>query len=165
MINKYDIIRRRRGGNFTKSKYQNISSLGYSLLENHICTYKIVRNCGKFDLFSWYFFLLENLMCSNEILDTISWKIWSVLMKRIIYNVFSWKLHRFSYYIQASWKIWCVLEISLKSHSWKKRTVIYFSKIAQRLRRAFTVMVFTACTQCTYWLVIRSWKASTYFYN
>ena len=35
---------------------------------------------GKFDLFFWYFFLLENLMCSNEILDNISWKIWSVLI-------------------------------------------------------------------------------------
>ena len=29
---------------------------------------------GKFDLFFWYFFFLENLMCSNEILDKISWK-------------------------------------------------------------------------------------------
>jgi len=29
----------------------------------------------KFDLFLWYFFLLENLMCSNKILDKISWKI------------------------------------------------------------------------------------------
>ena len=36
---------------------------------------------GKFDLkILWYFFLLENLMCSNEILDKLSWKFWCVLV-------------------------------------------------------------------------------------
>ena len=35
---------------------------------------------GKFDLFLWYFFLLENFMCSNETLNNISWKIVCVVM-------------------------------------------------------------------------------------
>ena len=65
---------------------------------------------GKFDLFLWYlrhlFFILETLMCSNEFLDNISWKIWSVLM--IFFRP------RKSYvflrnFIKLFWKFWCVL--------------------------------------------------------
>ena len=47
--------------------YLFLQNFEKALLENLICSYGI------------YFFLLENLMCSNEILDKISWKIWSVL--------------------------------------------------------------------------------------
>ena len=42
-------------------------SWSYDRLQNRICSL-------------WWFFLLENLMCSNEIVHKISWKIWSVLM-------------------------------------------------------------------------------------
>ena len=35
---------------------------------------------GKFDLSLWYFFLLENRMCSCGILRILSWKFWSVLI-------------------------------------------------------------------------------------
>ena len=63
-------------GNFTKYLF-----LGYGLLENRMCSYKISRKLS-WEIWSVlrYFFLLENLMCSNEILDKISWKLWSVLM-------------------------------------------------------------------------------------
>ena len=94
---------------------------------------------GKFDLFLWYFFLLENLMCSNEIFDKISWKIWSVLMvffspgksyvflrnfeKAILENLyvflyhfwFSWKKMVCSYkrIMSSTGKFICVLIISM----------------------------------------------------
>ena len=85
------------------------------------------------------------VMCSNEIFDRIFWKIVCVLMiiwkrsprkfiffleigcvpyKRIMS---SWKIQMFSYYIKASWKIWCVLDISLKKVASEKKDR-YFNK-------------------------------------
>ena len=110
----------------TQAILQNICSWGDGLLENRICSYKNWEcSPGKFDLFLWYLLLLEIVMCSNEILDKISWKIWSVLM--IIFP--PWKLYVFLRYFEKAllknlyvflhhfwyfWKIWCVLEIFLK---------------------------------------------------
>ena len=100
----------------------------YLFLQN----YKIFGNPSwKFDLFLWYFFLLENLMCSNEILDKISWKIWSVLIipfppgkwyvflrncEKVLREILmcsrifclSWKIYM-CYVFWFSWKVWCVL--------------------------------------------------------
>ena len=57
---------------------------------------------GKFDLFSWLFFLLENLMCSNEIwtrsprnFDLFLWYFWRMCSCGILRKL--------------SWKFWCVL--------------------------------------------------------
>ena len=76
-------------------------------------------NSRKFGLFLWYFFPLKNHMCSNELLDRISWKIWSVLMtflhpgksyvflwnfKKALLEIlmctfsFSWKIYVFLYH-------------------------------------------------------------------
>ena len=38
------------------------------------------RSPGKFDLFLWSFFLLENCMCSCGILRNLSWKFWCILV-------------------------------------------------------------------------------------
>ena len=46
--------------------------------------------------------------------------------------VFSWKIHMFFYYIQASKKIRCVLEITFKKVAPEKKNT-FFSKIVHRL--------------------------------
>ena len=64
-------------------QFYKISVFGGMVSWKNVCVLTKYRESspGKFDLFLWYFFLLmENLMCSNEILDKISWKFWSVLM-------------------------------------------------------------------------------------
>ena len=87
-------------------------------------------------------------MCSCGILRKLSWKFWCVLVqftspgkficvlipflvllenlmcsyKKIMSSL--GKLEVFNWYIQASWKIWCVLEISLKKLFLEKRTDI-----------------------------------------
>ena len=60
----------------------------------------------KFDLFLWYFCLLENLMCSKEILDKISWKFWSVL---IIFLPLGKSYVFLQNFEKALRKFWCVL--------------------------------------------------------
>ena len=93
-----------RRGNFIKYLF-----LGYGLLENRMCSYKIsnktflenlicsygisfswkilsdltkfwTRSPGNFNLFLWYFFFLENRMCSCRILRKLSWKFWCILV-------------------------------------------------------------------------------------
>ena len=97
----YESIRR---GNFIKYLFLGVWSLGKSyvflqnfektLLENLICSYGIsfswkilcvltkfwTRSPGNFDLFLWYFLLLENRMCSCGILRKLSWKFWCLLV-------------------------------------------------------------------------------------
>ena len=60
----------------------------------------------KIYLFLWYFFLLENLMCSNDISDKISWKYWSFLWYFFLLEnrMCSCRILR-----KLSWKFWCVL--------------------------------------------------------
>ena len=84
--------------------------------------------------------ILEILMCSSTY--CLSWKIYVFLY----HFWFSWKKmvcfykrvmsspgkFMCSYYIQASWKIWCVLEISLKKSLLEEKNR-YFIKIARRL--------------------------------
>ena len=127
------------------SWYTSYKILTKVLLENLICSYGIsfswkilcvltkfwTRSHGKLVLFLWHFFLLENLMCSNEILDKISWKTWSVLImfffllenRMCSYGILRklsrkfWcvlvhlleNLHVFLHHFWFSWKIWCVL--------------------------------------------------------
>ena len=74
---------------------------------------------GKFDLFLWYFFLLENLLCSKEILDKISWKICDLFLRyflllenRMFLQNFEKSLPEIlmcSNKCYLSCKIWCVL--------------------------------------------------------
>ena len=95
----YESIRR---GNFAKYLF-----LGYGFLEIRICCYKILRKLswkiwyvlmvflspgksyvcnfgqdlfGKFNPFLWYFFLLENRMCSCRVSRKLFWKFWCVLV-------------------------------------------------------------------------------------
>ena len=73
---------------WTMNKYKMWKASDDAILQNicfwgYMISWKIVSvltkfresSPGKFDLFLRYFFLLENLMCSNEILDKISGKI------------------------------------------------------------------------------------------
>ena len=93
-----------RRGNFAKylflgvwsprKSYLSLQNFENTLPENLICSYGIsfcwkilcvltnfwTRFLGKFDLFLLYFFLLENRMCSCEILRKLSWKFWCVLL-------------------------------------------------------------------------------------
>ena len=75
--------------------YLLLQNFENTLLENLICSYCIsfswkvlcvltkfwTRSPGNFDLFLWYFFLLENRMCSCRILRKLSWKFWCVLVR------------------------------------------------------------------------------------
>ena len=63
-------------------KVTDTSLLIESIRRGNFTKYLFLGVCspGKFDLFLWHLFLLENLMCSNEILDKISWKFWCVLV-------------------------------------------------------------------------------------
>ena len=76
---------------------------------------------GKFDLFVWYFLLLENLKCSNEILDKISWKIWCVLIHVASPEKFICVLGIFLILLE---NLMCSRNLYKKSRSWKKRTDI-----------------------------------------
>ena len=58
--------------NFAKCLFLEVWSLGKS---------EILRKLHWKIWSVWYFFLLENLMCSNEILDKISWNFWCVLVR------------------------------------------------------------------------------------
>ena len=116
MFFSFESIRR---GNFAKYLFLGVWSLGKS--------YLFLRSFEKV--------LLENLMCSYEI---FSWKIVCVFAEFwgsspgnfdvfLLKNyVFAWKIHMFSYFIQASWKIWCVLDTFFLE---KKNR--YFSKITR----------------------------------
>ena len=97
-----------------------------------------------------------NILCVLTKSWRSSWKIWSALtiffppgksyvflynFQKVLLESFTCVLVSFlfllenlmfSYYIQASWKIWCVLEISLKKSLFGKKNK-YFSKIAQWL--------------------------------
>ena len=146
--------------------------LGYGLLENRICSYKILRKLfrkiwsvltkfwtrchGKFDLFLRYFLLIENRMCSCRILRKLSWKFWCVLVHFASPGKFICVLIkelclllenlRCSYYIQVSWEIWCVLEIFFKNSLTEKNR--YFTKIARRL------LLYTMCEVKHTWSLV-----------
>ena len=62
---------------------------------------------GKCDLFLWYFFLLENLMCSNEILDKISGKFWSIFLW--YFFLLENRMCSCGILRKLSWRFWCVL--------------------------------------------------------
>ena len=50
-----------------------------------MCSNEIsTRFPGTFYLFLWYFFLLENSMCSCRILRKLSWKFWCVLVTFLV---------------------------------------------------------------------------------
>ena len=94
---------------------QNICSWGYGLLENRNLFLQNFEKALLENLICFYvIFLLENLVCSNEILDKILWKIWSVL------KIFS--PPRKSYVFLQNFKK-ALLEILLRSStfcfSWK----------------------------------------------
>ena len=76
----------------------------------------------------WGYGLLENRICS---LRKLSRKIWSVFMVYFLLRksyVYSSGISR-----KFSWKIWCVLEMSLKMSLLEKKNMIfwYFIKIAR----------------------------------
>ena len=67
-----------RRANFAKYLF-----LGYVLVENEMCCYTKYWEsfAGKFNLFSWYFFLLEKRMCFCGILRILSWKFLCALLR------------------------------------------------------------------------------------
>ena len=87
----------------TMRQFAKYLFLGYDFLGNYTIICVLTKfwetSPGKFDLFLWYFFLLETVMCSNEILDKIPWKIWSVFM------IFFSPGKSYVFF----WKFWCVL--------------------------------------------------------
>ena len=93
--------------------------------------------------------LLEIWMCSN----TFFYVPFSLFLRNLICSykriVSSWKIRTFSYYIQVSWKIWCVQEISLKKVApRKKEHKAFLEKIAYRLLHLF----------CLFFPLDRRWK-------
>ena len=72
VLSLFESIRR---GNFAIYLFLGVWSPGKS----YLFLKKFRESFGKLELFLWYFFLLENHMCSNKILDKIFWKIRSVL--------------------------------------------------------------------------------------
>ena len=76
-------------------QFYKISVLGGMVSWKIVCVLTKFRenSPGNFYLFLWYFFLLENRMCSCGILRKLSWKFWCVLATFCL----SWKIYMCSY--------------------------------------------------------------------
>ena len=92
--------------------YRFLKDFEKALLENLICSYCII-------------FLQGNRMCFCRILRKFSWKFWCALVHFASPGKF-WCVFLYHFWFSqlASWKIWCVLEISLKKSVPENRTDI-----------------------------------------
>ena len=139
---------------FRRCNFAKYLLLGYDLLENLIYSYsifyssKIVCVFAQFgEKLSWKILMYSSKFC-------LSWEIYmcscNIFSFPEMKYVFSWKIHLFSYYIQATWKIWCVLEIALKRSLLEKKNR-YKSKIARRHTTGIRQTYMSICFLFLYW--------------